>query len=365
MHVLDHPTLQNSTKSAMPRVLVVEDNHLVAEDLCDLVRDHGFEVAAMIGTVEKALAAARHEAIDAAVLDINLHGIESFPVCSVLQERGIPFLFVTGYPETVLPPELGASDLLAKPVEPSAFRLALDSLVAGHTAVRSGNMLLDALSQSSRSELWALMQPVSLGPGRLLEVRGQPADGVIFPVDGLVSLTGELQGRAIEVGLVGFEGATGLASLFGARPAFGARVQIGGRGYRIDARALERQLSASDALSRHLLLYSQALIGQVGESAVAHGRGTINQRVARRLLMTQDRLRSPGLALTHESLSGVLGVRRASVTVALQILEGEGLIRATRKSIRILDRRRLMQLVEGIYTPLSRAISGAVRQAMN
>jgi CheY-like chemotaxis protein/CRP-like cAMP-binding protein len=346
-------------------MLVVEDNYLAAEDLCDLVRDHGFEVAAMVGTVEKALAAARHAAIDGAVLDLNLHGVQSFPVCTVLQERGIPFVIVTGYPETELPTDLRASGLLTKPIEPSALHSALDSMVAGYAAVRTGNALLDALGQPDRAELWPLMKPISLTPGKLLHGRRQPSEDVVFPVDALVSLTGESQGRAIEIGLIGFEGATGLASIFGARPAFDARVQIGGQGYRIDVRTLERRLSTSDALARHLLAYCHTMIGQAGEAVVAHGRGSINQRVARRLLMTQDRLRAPALALTHEELSSALGVRRASVTVALQILEGDGVIRASRKSIRILDRRRLMELVDGMYTPLARDLDEAMRWMMN
>ena len=365
MDAFSHPPAQRPPTPAVPRVLIVEDNHLAAEDLCDLVRDHGFEVAAMVGTIDKALAAARDEAIDGAVLDINLHGIQSFPVCGVLRQRGIPFVFVTGYPETVLPQELRASDLLAKPVQPSAFRLALDSMVAINAAVRTGNALFDALSEPDRTELTALIKPVELVPGRLLEARGRPGDAVVFPVDALLSLTGEAQGRSIEVGLVGFEGASGLASILGIGPAFETRVQVGGMGFRIDGRALERRLSQSDRLSRDLLAYCQALIGQVGEAVVAHGRGTINQRVTRRLLMTQDRLRSPVLALTHEALSSALGVRRASVTVALQILEGDGLIKSSRRSIRILDRRRLVQLVEGMYTPLPRDVRGVGHAALN
>jgi CheY-like chemotaxis protein len=348
-----------------PRVLVVEDNYLAAESICDLVRDHGFEVAAIVGTLEKALTAARHTALDGAVLDINLHGVNSFPICALLRERGIPFLFVTGYPDTVLPPELGASDLLTKPVEASTFHLALDTMVAGIATTRTGNLLLDALRQADRLELAPLLKPVVLVPGRLIDSREHRGASIVFPTDGLVSLTSDAHGRSIEVGLTGFEGAAGLASILGMTPAFDARVEIAGNGYRLDARHLERRLSASDAFGRHMLAYGQTLLAQLAQSVVAHGHGTVGQRVARRLLMTQDRLRSPRLALTHESLSSALGVRRASVTVALQVLEGEGLVRATRKSVEILDRARLVRSVEGMYAPLVGEVSGVSRRTVN
>ncbi|MBX3501070.1 MAG: helix-turn-helix domain-containing protein [Alphaproteobacteria bacterium] len=351
-----------SVRPAVPRVLVVEDNHLAAEGICDLVRDHGFEVAAMVGTLDKALAAARHGALDGAVLDINLHGVNSFPVCSLLQQRGIPFLFVTGYPDTALPPELRASDLLAKPVEPSTFRLALDTMIAG-TSTRTGNLLLDTLPLADRLELTPLLKPVALIPGRLIDSRQHRSASVVFPTGGLVSLTGEALGRTIEIGLTGFEGATGLTSLLGTPPAFDARVDVEGSGYRLDARLLERRLLASDAFGRHMLAYSHALLAQVTQSAIAHGHGTVAQRVARRLLMAQDRLRASRLVMTHESLALALGVRRASVTIALQVLEGEGFIRATRKSVQIVDRDRLVRSVEGIYQPLPAEISGASPRA--
>jgi CheY-like chemotaxis protein len=349
----------------VPRVLVVEDNHLAAEDICDLVRDHGFEVAATVGTLETALAAARHTTFDGAVLDINLHGVNSFPICAQLQERGIPFLFVTGYPDTVLPPELRASDLLTKPVEAATFHLALDTMVAGMAMARTGNLLLDALPLADRLVLAPLLKPVVLVPGRLIDTREHRGASVVFPTDGLVSLTSDAHGRSIEVGLTGFEGATGLSSVLGMTPVFDARVDIAGNGYRLDARHLERRLSASDAFGRHMLAYGQSMLAQLTHSAVAHAHGTVGQRVARRLLMSQDRLRSSRLALTHESLSSALGVRRASVTVALQVLEGDGLIRSTRKSVLILDRARLIRLVAGMYAPLVGEISGEPRRAVN
>jgi CheY-like chemotaxis protein len=344
-----------------PRVLVVEDNHLAAESICDLVRDHGFEVAAVAGTVDKALVAVQHEAIDVAVVDINLHGVNSFPVCTKLQSRGIPFLFVTGYPDTVLPPELGASDLLAKPVEPSTFGVALDSMVAGTTSTRTGNLLLDSLPLADRLELAPFMKPVPLIGGRLVDMREHRGTSVVFPVDGLVSLAGAANGRSIEAGLIGFEGAAGLSSILGMAPTLDARVEVSGNGLSIDSRHLERRLAGSDAFGRLLLSYNHRLLAQVAQSALAHGQGTVAQRVARRLLMMQDRLRTTRLTLTHESLSTVLGVRRASVTIALQILEGDGLLRSTRKSVMILDRTGLMRIAGDFYEPLAKEIGAAPR----
>jgi len=90
---------------------------------------------------------------------------------------------------------------------------------------------------------------------------------------------------------------------------------------------------------------------QTAQTALANGRCTIEERLARWLLMTQDRIRTDEIPLTHEFLSLMLGVRRPGVTVALQTLEGMRVIRNTRSLITVLDRKELEMIAGAVYTP--------------
>lgn len=99
------------------RILVVEDNFLVAEVLCDLLRSEGCVVVGPAPRLERGLGLARTEAIDAALLDINLDGERCFPIAEMLIHRHVPFIFLTGYNEdTSIPAELRGAPLLGKPV---------------------------------------------------------------------------------------------------------------------------------------------------------------------------------------------------------------------------------------------------------
>jgi CheY-like chemotaxis protein len=104
------------------RILVLEDNYLLADALCDLVRDCGCEVAGAVGHVESALEFVQQRDIDGAVVDINLHGDPSFPVCDELQRRKVPFFFLSGYGSWVLPDAFRGSRLLSKPVNRTDFK---------------------------------------------------------------------------------------------------------------------------------------------------------------------------------------------------------------------------------------------------
>jgi CRP-like cAMP-binding protein len=98
-----------------------------------------------------------------------------------------------------------------------------------------------------------------------------------------------------------------------------------------------------------LLRFVQTFMTQVSSTALANGRTKLEPRLARWLLMIHDRSDGPKLRLTHEFLAVMLGVRRPGVTVAMQILEGKGLLRATRGLVHILDRPRLIELAGGSY----------------
>lgn len=97
------------------KVLIVEDEGMVALMLEDMLGDLGFSIAASVGHLSKATEVAEQIAIDLAVLDVNLGGHLSFPVAEVLTRRGIPFIFSTGYGRDGLPQELAYAPVLAKP----------------------------------------------------------------------------------------------------------------------------------------------------------------------------------------------------------------------------------------------------------
>jgi CheY-like chemotaxis protein len=110
------------------RVLIVEDEVLVAMLVEELLERMGYEVAAVSPRLEEALELARTVRIDFALLDINLNGKRSFPVAKVLRERGIPFVFATGYGEGTLGTEFADAPMVQKPFSRDALREILDKL---------------------------------------------------------------------------------------------------------------------------------------------------------------------------------------------------------------------------------------------
>ena len=150
--------------------------------------------------------------------------------------------------------------------------------------------------------------------------------------------------------MVGYEGMTGLSIVLGDdRSANETLVQSSGSALRISAKALRKVMGASQTFTATLLRYVHVFMVQGSQTALANGRGKLDERLARWLLMWHDRIRDDNLTITHEFLALLLGVRRQGVTVALHDLEGQGLIRSTRSLVRILDRDGLQRAANGFY----------------
>ena len=128
-------------------------------------------------------------------------------------------------------------------------------------------------------------------------------------------------------------------------------VQSPGHGYGIKASVLKKEFESGGALQRLLLRFSQALILQTEQSAVDH-RQSIEQQLCRFLLMSQDRLSSDSLPMTHELLASMLGVRRESVTQAAQMLQAEGAIQYRRGHITVVNREIMEERVSDGYAVL-------------
>jgi CRP-like cAMP-binding protein len=213
------------------------------------------------------------------------------------------------------------------------------------------NRLLGALPARDLALLQSSLKEVDLKAKQVVETPQVPIEHVYFVTSGLISVVAvSSPGERIEVGMVGPEGMTGLALVLGAdRSVTEAMVQSSGVALRLPSGVLREALRASPALSKFLRRYVQAFSAQATQAALANGRAQIPQRLARWLLMWQDRLQMRNLTVTHEFLALLLGVRRQGVTVRLHELESSGLIKASRNQVEILDREGLKRLAAGFY----------------
>ncbi len=122
----------NSTMAMRPKILVVEDNYLLAEVIADFVTECGMEVIGPASGLETGLVYARETPIDGALLDIDLGGRLCFPICDVLRERRIPFAFLTGCTNLALVPQQHRHvPLVTKPFEPGEMKDVMDGMLRG------------------------------------------------------------------------------------------------------------------------------------------------------------------------------------------------------------------------------------------
>ena len=126
------------------RILVVEDNFLVAEALSHLLRTNGGTVVGPAGRVDDGLALACREVLDGALLDVNLAGEHSFPIAYALRRRGVPFMFVTGYDNSsILPADLRSVRQLAKPIADRALVALVEEMFVPSRELSSSSVQPD------------------------------------------------------------------------------------------------------------------------------------------------------------------------------------------------------------------------------
>jgi CRP-like cAMP-binding protein len=217
-------------------------------------------------------------------------------------------------------------------------------------AMQSTNRLLSRLSPEESGILRPHLEAVDLPVRTQLEARNKPIQHAYFIEHGFASVVANGTGRSIEVGLIGREGMTGLAIIMGSdRSPHETFMQVGGDGQRISSGKLRQLMEEIPTLHRSLLRYGHAFVVQTAQTALANGRSKVEERLARWLLMANDRLDGDQVPLTHEFLSTMLGVRRSGVTLALNVLEKQGVIQAKRGTIVIVDRARLRKISNGAY----------------
>jgi CRP-like cAMP-binding protein len=208
------------------------------------------------------------------------------------------------------------------------------------------NRLLARLPEATAEHFVKSLQPVSLDVKHIISKVGGPIEAVYFPTGGVISaMTIMDNGSAIEVATIGKEGMAGLPAILGnKRSPYEVMVQVSGHGLCMGADAFAAEASRPGPLRDVLVRYHNAFLAQVSYSVACNGLHQIEQRCCRWLLMTQDRVGSDTLQLTHEFLGIMLGVRRASVTDVLSALAEQGAIRNGRAEIEIVNRARLEEL---------------------
>ena len=224
-------------------------------------------------------------------------------------------------------------------------------MVKAFSAGRSGNRLLNLLPASEYESVQHLLRKVELSQNQVLyEVRGQ-IDQILFPINAVLSAVTVMEdGDAIEVATVGNEGVSGL-------PAFAhvtnsphrVFTQIGGGALKADAETISKDLNRLPKLREIISTYQQAFMFQVSQCVACNGLHSIRGRCSRWLLMTHDRVDGDDLALTHEFLSYMLGVRRSSVTEVLLSIQRQRLIRYGKGIITVLNREGLEELACECY----------------
>lgn len=206
-----------------------------------------------------------------------------------------------------------------------------------------GNLILLGLSDEDYNEVLPRLELVRLKLHQVLYEAGETIKSGYFISSGVISvLAVQPDGKSIEVGLIGREGFVGLPLLVGYHTSPTRTVTQGdGVAYRCSAQDLTSLMEKLPALEKQLHRFAYKLAMQTTQIAACNRLHEVEERLARWILMTGDRIESDHLPLTQEFLAQMLGTRRASVTVSAGILQKAGLISQTRGSVTILDRHKL------------------------
>jgi CRP-like cAMP-binding protein len=208
-----------------------------------------------------------------------------------------------------------------------------------------GNRLLDSLPPAQKAELAPHLEHVRLELKELLFEAGKRIDSVYFPITAVASLLNLVEDTfGVEIATIGNEGLVGLSLSWGIdtfNPREFVQCQVPGDALVMDAETFASKVAAGGELTWLVHRYTQAFVTQIGQQVACNGLHSIEERCARWMLLTHDRVGSDEFPLTQEFLAQMLGVRRPSVTVVAGILQQAGFIRFHRGRFTITDRRGL------------------------
>jgi CRP-like cAMP-binding protein len=208
------------------------------------------------------------------------------------------------------------------------------------------NHILAALPTTERERLSTQMERVQLELGVVIHEPGATQTHAYFPIDCVVSMLYVLRDSdSAEVAIVGHDGMIGMSLITGGGSSpYRAVVQAAGTAWRMKAQALREEFERGGPMQQLLLRYNQALMMQIGQTAVCNRHHNLDQQLCRWLLLSVDRLPGNDLTMTQELIANMLGVRREGVTEAAGKLQRTGAIRYQRGRITVLDLPQLQRL---------------------
>jgi CRP-like cAMP-binding protein len=215
---------------------------------------------------------------------------------------------------------------------------------------QSTNGVLRRLSHTDYDIVAPYFKRIELKLRDKVIIPDEPITHVYFPESGMCSIIARSEGsEAIEVGMIGREGMTDHLTRVGDSSVLSSIVQLAGTALALEAeRYIDWTENRPDVL-RLVLRFQQSMMVQVSFTALSHGSFTIEERLARWLLMSFDRSNGAELPLVHEFIAMMLAVRRSGVTTAMHILEGKHAIRAERGRIQLRSREVLEEIAAGSY----------------
>lgn len=225
------------------------------------------------------------------------------------------------------------------------------------------NLLLQRLPRTERERFMVLCTPTELVLSHVLTQPHESIRQVLFPLDGFVSMVASVDGHpGLEVGMVGREGVLGAEVMINAPSSrWLTVVQGSGHALALPIAAFRHALTQSPTLERVLKSYLAFRMDQLALSAACERFHEIGPRLARWLLMSQDRAKKDSFHVTQEFLAYMLGVRRVGVTLAANDLRRAGLISYTRGQLHVLDRTALEQHACGCYADNRKVYGSLVR----
>ena len=213
------------------------------------------------------------------------------------------------------------------------------------------NFLLAALSTSEFERIAPHLELVAMPLGEVLYESGVQLQHVYFPTSAIVSLHYvTADGASAETAGVGNEGVLGISLFMGGNTTPSrATVQTAGYGFRLKGGVMMEEFNRAGPMMRLMLLYTQALLTQMSQTAVCNRHHSVEQQLCRWLLSTLNRLPSNELTMTQELIASMIGVRREGITEAAGHLQQSGFIRYRRGHITVLDRSGLESRVCECY----------------